>query len=155
MEISTTSGVGGATCTLLDQPIGFICLATLLGVGRARLGKKSSGAPDLRQGRRPHRSRPGTWTVDGFLQVAYDAIAETLPDECLGPKENQTHVFNGRWKVPTQSIVFANPKPKGTKSGLSDAEGLRTERKTSMMTFLVIGRSYSQPLRTKKNCVSG
>ena len=83
MEISTTSGSGRTACTLLDKPVGFRCLASLLGVGGARLEKKAGGAPDLRFGRKKHCSKPGTWTVDGFLQVCYDAIAETLPDECL------------------------------------------------------------------------
>ena len=84
MEISTTSGVGGSTsCNLLDKPVGFRRLASLLGVGGARLDKKASAAPDLRFGKRAHHSQPGTWTVDAFLQVLYDAIAETLPDELL------------------------------------------------------------------------
>lgn len=83
MEISTTSGSGGTSCTLLDKAVGFRCLASLLAVGSSRLEKKASAAPDLRFGKREHRSKPGSWTVDGFLQVAYDAIAETLPDEHL------------------------------------------------------------------------
>lgn len=84
MEISTTPGAGGSTnCTLLEKPVGFRCLASLLGVGSARLERKASAAPDLRYGKQVHKSKPGTWTVDGFLQVLYDAIAETLPDELL------------------------------------------------------------------------
>ena len=86
MEISTSSGSSTTSCTLLDQPVGFKCLASLLGVGGTRLGKKASGNPDLRFGKHAHQSKPGTWTVDGFLQVAYDAIAETLPDEFLSPQ---------------------------------------------------------------------
>lgn len=84
MEISISSGCGTTACTLLDKPVGFRCLASLLGVGGSRLEKKRAGAPDLRFGKHEHRSKPGTWTVDGFLQVAYDAIAETLPDEFSG-----------------------------------------------------------------------
>lgn len=84
MELSTTSGTGGNSCTLLDRSVGFKCLASLMGVGGSRLEKKASGAPDLRYGRREHRSKPGTWTVDSFLQIQYDAVAETLPDEYLG-----------------------------------------------------------------------
>ena len=83
MEISTSGGGCGTTCTLLDRPVGFKCLASLLGVGGARLDRRAGAAPDLRHGSHEHRSKPGTWTVDGFLQVAYDAIAETLPDEFL------------------------------------------------------------------------
>ena len=71
------------SCTLLEKEVGFKCLASLLGVGHRRLAASSAGGPDLRHGRKEYRSRPGTWTVDGFLQVCYDAIAETLPDEPL------------------------------------------------------------------------
>ena len=92
MELSTTSGSGGTSCTLLDKAMGFRCLASLLGVGTARLDKKASATPDLRFGKRQHRSQPGSWTVDGFLQVAYDAIAETLPDEFLVSKQ-QTNIL--------------------------------------------------------------
>ena len=67
----------------LDKGIGFKCLASLLGVGGDRLSKKAAGAPDLRFGKRERKSGSGTWSVDGFLQVGYDAIAETLPDELL------------------------------------------------------------------------
>ena len=84
MELSSTSGGPGANiCTLLDKPVGFKCLASLLGVGGNRLERKAGAVPDLRHGKQRHESKPGTLTVDGFLQVAYDAIAETLPDEFL------------------------------------------------------------------------
>lgn len=85
IEISTTSGHGGTACTLLDKPLGFKCLAALLGVGSMRLDKKAAGTPDLRFGKRQHQSKPGSWSVDAFLQIAYDAVAETLPDEFLVP----------------------------------------------------------------------
>ena len=71
------------TCNLLDRPMGRKCLIKLIGVGQDRMTRQASGAPDLRFGRREHRSKPGTFTVDAFLQVAYDAIAETLPDRLL------------------------------------------------------------------------
>ena len=92
MEISTTSGSGRTACTLLDKSVGFKCLASLLGVGGSRLEKNAGGAPDLRYGKKKHCSKPGTWTVDGFLQVCYDAIAETLPDECLDSQESVCHL---------------------------------------------------------------
>ena len=91
MEISTTAGSGGATsCTLLDRPVGFRCLASLLGVGGSRLEKKGSAGPDLRFGKHEHRSKAGTFTVDAFLQVQYDALAETLPDEFLVSTHNSS-----------------------------------------------------------------
>lgn len=71
------------TCNLLDQPVGRKCLIRLLGIGQGRLDRQSSGVPDLRFGKRQHKSRPGTFTVDAFLQVCYDSIAETLPDQFL------------------------------------------------------------------------
>ena len=84
MEVSSSAGTGrSSTCTLLDKSVGFKCLAALLGVGSGRLERSSSAAPDLRFGQRVHESKPGSWTVDSFLQVAYDAIGETLPDESL------------------------------------------------------------------------
>ena len=98
MEISTSSGNRSTSCTLLDQPVGFKCLASLLGVGGSRLGKKASGNPDLRYGQHAHQSKPGTWTVDGFLQVAYDAIAETLPDEFLSK--------DCHWLSPQIAVLF-------------------------------------------------
>lgn len=72
-----------ATFTLLDQPIGRKCLLKVLAIGQERLERQAAGAPDLRFGRREHRSKPGTFTVDAFLQVCYDSIAETLPDQFL------------------------------------------------------------------------
>lgn len=90
MEISTTTAPSSSrcstNCTLLGKPVGFRCLASLLGVGGARLQRKAASGPDLRFGKKQHRSQPGTWTVDGFLQVAYDAVAETLPDELFVSK---------------------------------------------------------------------
>ena len=87
MELSISAGTGGGNvCTLLDKPVGTKCLAALLGVGNSRLAKKSASAPDLRFGKHEHKSKPGSWTVDAFLQIQYDAIAETLPDEFLVSK---------------------------------------------------------------------
>lgn len=58
-------------------------MALLLGIGQARLRKAVAGTPDLRFGKKEHRSKPGTWTADSFFQVAYDSLAETLPDKLL------------------------------------------------------------------------
>ena len=65
---------------LLDKVVGFKCMASLLGVGASRLRRGVASAPDLRHGKRPYMSKPGTWSVDGFLRIAYDTVAETLPD---------------------------------------------------------------------------
>ena len=68
---------------LLDHVVGFKCMALLLGVGTGRLRKASKTMPDMRHGKRETTSRPGTWTVDAFLRMAYDGTAETLPDKPL------------------------------------------------------------------------
>ncbi|CAK9006089.1 unnamed protein product [Durusdinium trenchii] len=39
-------------------------------------------------------SRPATWSVDGFLRVAYDSVAETMPDEYT----TFNHVYKERWQ---------------------------------------------------------
>lgn len=62
-----------------------------MGVGTNRIRRLQNGAPDLRYGTREYRSKAGTWTIDGFLQVAYDNIAETLPDRL--PRSNTISFF--------------------------------------------------------------
>ncbi|CAL1151353.1 unnamed protein product, partial [Cladocopium goreaui] len=52
-----------------------------------------SGAPDLRHGQRPYMSKASTWSVDGFLRIAYDAVAETLPDQYT----TFNKVYKERW----------------------------------------------------------
>ena len=83
MQLSSSGKSGPLTCLLLDKPVGPKCLAALIGVGQARLQRCRASAPDLRFGKREHRSQPGTWTADAFFQVVYDSIAETLPDKFL------------------------------------------------------------------------
>lgn len=94
------SGSLRAGCTLLDKPVGSVCLASLLGIGDKRLRKAQSGAPDIRHGRRMYRSKPGSWSVDSFLQISYDRIAETLPDETLAPN-SAVSTLCYRYKVQT------------------------------------------------------
>ena len=79
-----SGAAGNLQCKLLDKEVGRKCLAALVGVGHRRLRTKSQGAPDLRYGKREHQSKPGSWTVDGFLQIIHDSIAETLPDRFPG-----------------------------------------------------------------------
>lgn len=77
------NGSNSIKYTLLEKGVGPKCLACLLGIGRGRLGRTCVGAPDLRYGKKVHESKAGTWSVDAFLQVSYDAVAETLPDRFL------------------------------------------------------------------------
>ena len=83
MQLSTAGKSEPLSYFLLDKPVGRKCLAALIGVGQARLQRSRAGTPDLRFGKREHRSQPGTWTADAFFQVVYDSIAETLPDKHL------------------------------------------------------------------------
>lgn len=77
------SGTPACGCQLLDKKVGRKCLVALMGIGKRRLQRLEGGAPDLRYGKREYRSRAGTWTIDSFLQICYDNIAETLPDRFL------------------------------------------------------------------------
>ncbi|CAK9013014.1 Uncharacterized protein SCF082_LOCUS11746 [Durusdinium trenchii] len=68
-----------------------------MGIGRNRLHKVDCGNPDLRFGKREYRSKALTWSVDSFLQIAYDRIAETLPDK---------FIRRGRASKPPASVDF-------------------------------------------------
>lgn len=81
LHLSSTGSGSTTSRSLLDKPVGLKCLAALMGIGQQRLRRATSGAPDMRYGKKAHRFRPGTWTADSFLQVSYDSIAETLPDK--------------------------------------------------------------------------
>ena len=139
MEISTTSGSGGGTsCTLLEKPVGFRCLASLLGVGGARLDKKSGAAPDLRYGKHEHRSKAGTFTVDAFLQVQYDALAETLPDELLiSSNSNTLSLVFDKNKWANKNNGQGDPT---RNLGLFDEAVHRAESKTWTMMCQVTGK---------------
>lgn len=82
LSLATTSA-GQKEFKLLDSTIGFKCMASLLGVGTGRLRKGCNLVPDMRHGRREPTNKPGSWSVDGFLRMAYDSTAETLPDKFL------------------------------------------------------------------------
>lgn len=77
------AGSTACGCELLEKKVGLKCLTSLLGIGTHRLRRLQGGGPDLRYGRREYKSKPGTWTIDAFLQTAYNNIAETLPDQFL------------------------------------------------------------------------
>ena len=68
---------------LLNQQVVRKCLMKLMGIGQHRLEKVESSGPDLRHGSRPYQSRLESYSVDAFLQNAYDSIAETLPHQSL------------------------------------------------------------------------
>lgn len=80
------SGGGGGSSIrykFLEKDISPKCLMTLLGIGPGRLRKGAHVTPDLRFGKAKTGSREATYSVDGFLTVLYDQLAETLPDRYL------------------------------------------------------------------------
>ncbi|CAE6950458.1 unnamed protein product [Symbiodinium sp. CCMP2592] len=82
MQLACGSSAANPTkYILLGQEVGRKCLSKLLGVGSHRLQKVESAIPDLRHGKRAYRSHLESYSVDAFLQNAYDAIAETLPHQ--------------------------------------------------------------------------
>lgn len=66
--------------TFLGKEVGKACLCKLLAVGQKRLRRAQSMTPDCRFGKNKQESRSGTYSVDAFLSMMYDGVAETLPD---------------------------------------------------------------------------
>lgn len=66
----------------LSKPISRNCMETLLGISSHRTDRV--GQVDLRYGKRAH-TRPSelTASIDSFLTVVYNSIAEPLPDRLL------------------------------------------------------------------------
>ena len=60
--------------------MGRQCLCTLMSIGINRLRKGLSMTPDLRIGKVKSGSRAETFSVDAFLSILYEGLAETLPD---------------------------------------------------------------------------
>ena len=69
--------------TFNNQQIGRECLCSILGIGVNRLRKAFGMVPDLRIGKSKTGSREETWSVDSFLSMLYDSVAETLPDRFI------------------------------------------------------------------------
>ena len=66
--------------TFLGRPIGRLCLCKVLGVGINRFRKALSMTPDLRIGARKGERHAASQSVNAFLGILYDGVAETLPD---------------------------------------------------------------------------
>ena len=69
--------------TFLGQSVGRSCLCTLLAIGKSRFSKILSLKPDLRIGKSKSGSQRSSWSVDAFLSILYNGVAETLPDKLL------------------------------------------------------------------------
>lgn len=71
------------TFNFSGQNVGRACLSAILGIGKARLNKAMSLQPDLRVGKDKSGSQAVTRSVDAFLSILYNGVAETLPDRLL------------------------------------------------------------------------
>ena len=66
--------------TFLGKEVGRVCLCSVLGIGINRLRKALDAQPDLRVGAQKGGQRQAAYSVDAFLAVLYEGVAETLPD---------------------------------------------------------------------------
>ena len=66
--------------TFVGKEIGRECLFAVLGIGINRLRKGLNLIPDGRVGLQKSGSHRDTASVDAFLSVLYEGLAETLPD---------------------------------------------------------------------------
>ena len=64
----------------MGKEIGRECLCAVLGIGINRLRKGLNLIPDGRVGLQKSGSHRDTASVDAFLSVLYEGLAETLPD---------------------------------------------------------------------------
>ena len=69
-----------ASFKFMGEDVGAKCVASILGIGSSRLRKGAAMVPDLRCGKDKSMSQRDTWSIDAFLTVLYEGIAETLPD---------------------------------------------------------------------------
>lgn len=81
---SSVDGSGPVeTYFFLERNIGAKCLASLLGIGSNRLRRNNQLTPDLRCGKAKGGSRKDTQSVDAFLSILWESVAETLPDRLV------------------------------------------------------------------------
>ena len=64
----------------MGKEIGRECLCAVLGIGINRFRKGMNLVPDGRVGLQKSGSQRDTASVDAFLSVLYEGLAETLPD---------------------------------------------------------------------------
>lgn len=74
--------------TFLGQQIGRVCLCTVLSVGINRFRKALEVIPDMRMGvSRKGVRQPESQSVNAFLGILYNGVAETLPDRLGAGKQ--------------------------------------------------------------------
>ncbi|CAK9026556.1 unnamed protein product [Durusdinium trenchii] len=127
-----------------------------MGIGRNRLHKVDCGNPDLRFGKREYRSKALTWSVDSFLQIAYDRIAETLPDKHAPNPAQPRYIMHEavlNALAALQSPVLKKAEEKATvkrEDGKSNEESPSAKRlcgiyeKKEMVRFMVLFKDETQ-----------
>lgn len=85
--------------TYCGERVGRECLCALLGIGVNRLRKAFNMVPDLRVGKDKTGSHESTFSVDAFLSMLYNNVAETLPDR----------PFDFKFKCPRVGFNFWHP----------------------------------------------
>lgn len=73
-----------SSCELLSKEVSLKCFRTMMGVGQGRVERAKVTRPDLRFGKDKTGSRRTSASVDAFLQILYDSVAETLPHQPRG-----------------------------------------------------------------------
>ena len=71
------------TITFMGKDVGRACLCMILGIGINRFRKALALSPDLRVGRICQGQRQAAYSVDAFLSVLYEGVAETLPNKFI------------------------------------------------------------------------
>lgn len=94
-----TAGGRQTIFTFLGQQIGRVCLCAVLSIGINRLRRALEVIPDMRIGvSRKGVRQQDSQSVNAFLGILYNGVAETLPDrlgagkQFLIPRENKTYV---------------------------------------------------------------
>jgi hypothetical protein len=85
---------GALQFTFVGQLVGRECLCSLLGIGVNRLRRALNLVPDLRFGHDKTGTKRETASVDAFLTVLYNGVAETLPDRpIIKDRKNPRIIF--------------------------------------------------------------
>ena len=71
------------TISFMGKEIGRACLCSILSIGINRFRKALSLAPDLRVGKVHTGQRQAAYSVDAFLSILYEGVAETLPNRFI------------------------------------------------------------------------
>ena len=93
--------------TFLGHEVGRACLCALFGIGKSRLNKAISLQPDLRIGKDKSGTSLAARSVDAFLSILYQSVAETLPDRFLFLISWQSIASNVHWCFQVGDIAIS------------------------------------------------